>query len=1311
MNIYANGFVNRYKVTKTIGFGLIPVEGTGTMIRNNTILENDIGLADSFKKMKVTCDRYHKEFIQDVLKTAAAPAHYGEYCALINSNSEKGTPAYDKALKRVRETLKAEISALFTKAPVYNDLFKKEFITELLPEFVKDREEEMYYDDAFKRRSTSFADYHTARRVMYGPDGSIARRIVEDNIPKHLSNVKAYKALLKTDACSCVSTIENELADILDGMNVDEWLSETTTVFSQDSIERYNAIIGGITVADRHIKGLNNYINEYNQTHSVKLRIFTKLYKMVLSDRVRLSWLPDAFQTDEDIAKAVTSFHREKISANNYEIRRKLLKMFADAVVSGVPDMLYYQGKELYGLSNELFGQAMLINTALSYYYEHYINPKWEVNFQKANQKKQEKMLAAKRKFVAPELISLALLDDVLMHYADECDSEDANKVAKKYHGYTMIMKACGDRAAMLMAKAEESYKVFEEGYGHKDLASLKPVIKTYLDSVLDLYRMVMLFAVQDMSLVRDASFYAAQEDISESLGIISSLYDMVRNYMTKKPFSTKKTELTFGKVGAFLGGWVDSHGSKTDNGTASGGYLFRRINEIGEYDYYLGVSLNSKLFRTAANVDEKDRSSYERLEYYQLDPKTVYGSSYKAYGSYEKDREALMLAIKGFLKRASIDVETRETLNDYLEGKMATPKGFVERLCNLAPEAYAALLEDADFKEANKNLIDKLAAIMSSQSRLEGSEIFMEKRYSLFTEIMADIESVTSQNRTFRYNPVSQMELEHALADEVKPLYLFRITNKDLSYAETAAKNLRTSRGRDQLHTMIFKALMSGNQNTYDIGTGKVFYRPASIPVKDTHPANVPIKAKTPGAKGKTNTFSYAIQKDRRYMKDSFFFQLSVFCNYSATGDAGQINRDMLRYLSKHKDVNLIGINRGEYNLLYITVIDQDGNILRDKNGTLLSYSLNTIITTNKNAKGDTISVAKPYREILDEREHQRQEERANWQDISSIKNLKAGYLSQVVSHLTSLMLEYNAVLVLEDLEGRFVQKRTAIEKSVYQQFEKAMINKLNFFFKKEFDINEPGGLMNAYQLTAPFTKFDDIHGQTGCIFYVSPWMVTKLDPTTGYTDMLYVNSDATEKAYKSFFAKMLGIRYNLEKGWFEFKFDYKDYDVLMPDDTRSEWTVCTHGETRWAYDRMLNNNKGGFKEVRVNEEIGSLFEEKGVIYKNGHDIKDEILQVNDRSFFASLYRLLKLVTQIHYRVPKKDIDILISPVAGPDGSFFNSATAEIKGLDLPYNGDANASYNIARKALFGIRNINPEAPWFRTPGKYEWLGFLQGN
>ena len=85
------------------------------------------------------------------------------------------------------------------------------------------------------------------------------------------------------------------------------------------------------------------------------------------------------------------------------------------------------------------------------------------------------------------------------------------------------------------------------------------------------------------------------------------------------------------------------------------------------------------------------------------------------------------------------------------------------------------------------------------------------------------------------------------------------------------------------------------------------------------------------------------------------------------------------------------------------------------------------------------------------------------------------------------------------------------------------------------------------------------------------------------------------------------------------------------------------------------------------------------------------------------SRYKLLKLVTQIHYRA--KDIDVLISPVAKADGTFFRSD------LSAPNNGDANASYNIARKALFGIRNLDPESPWFRTPGKYDWIRFIQDN
>jgi CRISPR-associated protein Cpf1 len=85
-----------------------------------------------------------------------------------------------------------------------------------------------------------------------------------------------------------------------------------------------------------------------------------------------------------------------------------------------------------------------------------------------------------------------------------------------------------------------------------------------------------------------------------------------------------------------------------------------------------------------------------------------------------------------------------------------------------------------------------------------------------------------------FSYFPVSQSELDEVLVREEKPLYLFKITNKDLSYAETHEKGLRKSRGTDNLHTLYFKALMSGNQNVFDIGSGAVFFREKKIDYTD---------------------------------------------------------------------------------------------------------------------------------------------------------------------------------------------------------------------------------------------------------------------------------------------------------------------------------------------------------------------------------------------------------------------------------------------------------------------------------------------
>ena len=48
-------------------------------------------------------------------------------------------------------------------------------------------------------------------------------------------------------------------------------------------------------------------------------------------------------------------------------------------------------------------------------------------------------------------------------------------------------------------------------------------------------------------------------------------------------------------------------------------------------------------------------------------------------------------------------------------------------------------------------------------------------------------------------------------------------------------------------------------------------------------------------------------------------------------------------------------------------------------------------------------------------------------------------------------MMVEYNAIVVLEDLNMGFMRGRQKIERSVYEQFEHMLIDKLNFYVDKK--------------------------------------------------------------------------------------------------------------------------------------------------------------------------------------------------------------------------------------------------------------------
>ena len=105
----------------------------------------------------------------------------------------------------------------------------------------------------------------------------------------------------------------------------------------------------------------------------------------------------------------------------------------------------------------------------------------------------------------------------------------------------------------------------------------------------------------------------------------------------------------------------------------------------------------------------------------------------------------------------------------------------------------------------------------------------------------------------------------------------------------------------------------------------------------------------------------------------DKFFIYLPVTLNYKASGKES-LNMVAQRYIAQQNNMNVIGIDRGERNLIYLSVINRQGEIIEQK-------SFNVVNTYN-------------YKEKLKEREQSRNEARKNWKEIGQIKDLKEGYL-----------------------------------------------------------------------------------------------------------------------------------------------------------------------------------------------------------------------------------------------------------------------------------------------------------------------------
>jgi len=280
-----------------------------------------------------------------------------------------------------------------------------------------------------------------------------------------------------------------------------------------------------------------------------------------------------------------------------------------------------------------------------------------------------------------------------------------------------------------------------------------------------------------------------------------------------------------------------------------------------------------------------------------------------------------------------------------------------------------------------------------------------------------------------------------------------------------------------------------------------------------------------------------------------------------------------------------------------------------------------------------------------------------------------------------------------MENLNYEFKRSRFKVEKQVYQKFETALIKKFNYVIDK----NNPNTYLKGIQLTNLITTLDKIGSQTGIIFYIPAWNTSKIDPITGFVnllnnaDMKYINQEKT----KEFIEKIDRTYY--ENGQFKFDIDFARWNNRYGE-SRTKWTLTSYGKRIETYRDPERNNQWCSDEIDLTEEFNKILNIDGT------------LKMKDVKTYKRFMQLFRLMLQIRNSVVGTDTDYMISPVVGKIGINFDSREVEKKLPEiLPKDADANGAYNIARKGLMVVENIINGIHEPTKIGNADYLAYVQ--
>lgn len=1215
-----DNYIGKYSLSKTLRFELRPEGKTSENFKAKMLLEEDHKRSDDYAKVKKLIDDYHKNYINQSL-SKISELDISEYANIYyKSNKDENDK---KQLKTIESTLRKSINQALISSDIYTKLFKKELFTEILSEFYKDEEEKLRLILGFQNWVTYFQGFFENRKNLYTSEEkstAIPYRCINDNLPRFLDNCRAYEKIKEGLPQDELANLNEEYYSLFgfyldDYFNIDYFVyalpqNGITTAAQKTGIDIYNQVIGGYTNNDQtkeKVKGLNEVINLHNQNtdKSYRLPKLKMLYKQILSDTETISFIPENFKDDNEVLSSVNEGYIALVKY--FPALQVIFDKLSDYDSMGI----YIRQDCVSFLSQKITGDWSVISG------------QWNNEYDENNEKKtrNEKYYDERNKTYKNASFTINELQRLIDKYSASNEKEDGCISVIDYYSTTVgsmikdIISYYKNAESLLTSKYTYDKKLA------KNDAAIEQ-IKMLLDSIKELEWIIKQFMDTDLESNKDEVFYGEIQPIYDALREFDRLYDKVRNYITKKPYSKDKIKLNFQNT-QFLNGW-DKNKERDYRSV-----LLRK----GE-QYYLAI-MEKNSNRIFEKYPTENNNGWNKIDYKLLPgpnkmlPKVFFAKKNIDY--YAPSEEILRIREKETFKKG----------NNFI-------KKDCEKLIDFFKDSIAKHEEWSQY----------------------GFEFKDSKDYNDIGEFYND---VRKQGYKISYNNISEQYIMD-LVDKGK-IFLFRIYNKDFS---------NHSKGTPNMHTLYFKMLFD-DRNLKNIvyqlnGGAEMFYRFPSLKLEETtiHHKGDPMTFKNPNNKHRDNQEKYKhdIIKDKRFTEPQFSLHIPITLNFKSQG-IDKINMDVRRSLKECDDNYVIGIDRGERNLLYVTVINSKGKIVEQ-------YSLNEIVNEYNGMKYKT-----DYHSLLDKKEKERDEARKNWKTIEGIKELKEGYISQAVHKICQLVVKYDAVIAMEDLNTGFKRSRTKVEKQVYQKFEKMLIDKLNYLvIDKNMDPEENGGLLRAYQLTNKFTSFRDMGKQNGFIFYVPAYLTSKIDPVTGFVDLLKPKYESKEKT-QAMISNFDFVRYNVQTDMFEFGIDYSKVDRGSTSFI-TKWTVCTNGERIRTFRNKVKNNEWDDEKIVLTNDFKGLFESYDISYSDNNDIRDQLLEVDNTYFYKEFNELLRLTLQMRNSITGSDVDYMISPVRDKNGKYYDSNYfSDMENAPLPQNADANGAYNIARKALWCIEQI----------------------